>query len=45
MFQVIKMMLIFLIDNKTYIADTPGFSTFDIYEIEKADLYKYFREF
>lgn len=36
---------LYKIDNKTYIADTPGFSTFDIYEIEKADLYKYFREF
>lgn len=28
-----------------YIADTPGFSTFDIYEIETKDLYKYFKEF
>lgn len=36
---------LYKIDNKTYIADTPGFSTFDIYEIEKTDLYKYFREF
>lgn len=36
---------LYKIDNRTYIADTPGFSTFDIYEIEKADLYKYFREF
>lgn len=28
-----------------YIADTPGFSTFDIYEIETKDLYRYFKEF
>lgn len=28
-----------------YIADTPGFSTFNIYEIETKDLYKYFKEF
>lgn len=33
------------IDNDTYIADTPGFSTFDISEIESKDLYKYFKEF
>ena len=33
------------IDNNTYIADTPGFSTFDISEIASKDLYKYFREF
>ncbi len=33
------------IDNNTYIADTPGFSTFDISEIESKDLEKYFREF
>lgn len=36
---------LYKIDSKTYIADTPGFSTFDIYEIEKEYLYKYFREF
>lgn len=36
---------LYKIDKKTYIADTPGFSTFDIYEIETADLYKYFKEF
>ena len=29
----------------TYIADTPGFSTFDISEIESSDLAHYFREF
>ena len=28
-----------------YIADTPGFSTFDIADIESKDLYKYFIEF
>lgn len=33
------------IDKDTYIADTPGFSTFDISEIESKDLYKYFVEF
>lgn len=33
------------IDEKTYIADTPGFSTFDISEIEYRELDKYFREF
>lgn len=33
------------IDNNTYIADTPGFSTFDISEINSKDLYKYFKEF
>lgn len=33
------------IEKDTYIADTPGFSVFDIYEIETKDLYKYFREF
>lgn len=33
------------IDENTYIADTPGFSTFDISEIESKDLDKYFKEF
>ena len=33
------------IDDNTYIADTPGFSTFDISEIESKYLYKYFKEF
>ena len=33
------------INNNTYIADTPGFATFDICEIESKELYKYFREF
>lgn len=33
------------INNNTYIADTPGFSTFDISEIEYKELDKYFREF
>lgn len=32
------------IDNNTYIADTPGFSTFDISEIEYNNLDKYFKE-
>lgn len=33
------------IDEDTYIADTPGFSTFDIYEIEYRELANYFVEF
>ena len=32
------------IDKDTYIADTPGFSTFDISEIESKDLCFYFKE-
>ncbi|MBO5478201.1 MAG: ribosome small subunit-dependent GTPase A [Clostridia bacterium] len=35
---------LYKIDEETYIADTPGFSTFDIYEIECKDLYRYFKE-
>ena len=33
------------IDSNTYIADTPGFSTFDINEIDYKNLDKYFKEF
>ena len=33
---------LYKIDNNSYIADTPGFSTFDIYEIESEDLAHYF---
>lgn len=33
------------IDDNTFIADTPGFSTFDISEIESKELAKYFKEF
>lgn len=33
------------IEESTYIADTPGFSTFDISEIDYRNLDKYFREF
>lgn len=33
------------IEKNTYIADTPGFATFEIYEIESKDLEKYFIEF
>ena len=33
------------IDENTYIADTPGFSTFDISEIESKALFHYFKEF
>lgn len=33
------------IEENTYIADTPGFSTFDISEIESKELAYYFKEF
>ena len=33
---------LYKIDDNSYIADTPGFSTFDIYEIESKDLSNYF---
>lgn len=33
------------IQKNTYLADTPGFSTFEINEIESKELYKYFKEF
>ena len=33
------------IDDNTFIADTPGFSTFDISEIESKNLASYFKEF
>lgn len=33
------------IEKDSYIADTPGFSNFDIYEIPYKELYKYFKEF
>lgn len=33
------------LDENTYIADTPGFSSFEISEIETTELEKYFREF
>ena len=33
------------IDKNTYIADTPGFSTFDISEIESKQLDRCFKEF
>ena len=36
---------LYKIDEKSYMADTPGFSTFDINEIKKEDLAKYFIEF
>ena len=36
---------LYKIDKNTYIADTPGFSTFDIFEINYKELYKYFKEF
>ena len=36
---------LYKIGNDSYIADTPGFSNFDIYEIPYKELYKYFIEF
>ncbi len=36
---------LYKIDKNTYIADTPGFSTFNISDIESKDLDKYFKEF
>ena len=36
---------LYKIENNTYIADTPGFSTFDISEIQSNELAKYFKEF
>lgn len=36
---------LYTIDNNTYLADTPGFSTFGIDEIESGNLAKYFVEF
>ena len=35
---------LYKLDSNSYIADTPGFSTFDISEIKSEDLYKYFPE-
>lgn len=36
---------LYKIGDNSYIADTPGFSNFDIYEIPYKELYKYFIEF
>lgn len=36
---------LYKIADHSYIADTPGFSNFDIYEIPYKELYKYFIEF
>lgn len=36
---------LYRLDDNSYIADTPGFSTFEISEISSVDLYKYFKEF
>ena len=36
---------LYKIGDNSYIADTPGFSNFDIYEILYKELYKYFIEF
>lgn len=36
---------LYKVEEDSYIADTPGFSNFDIYEIPYKELYKYFVEF
>ena len=36
---------LYQLEENTYIADTPGFSTFEITEIESSDLAEYFKEF
>ena len=36
---------LYKIEKNSYVADTPGFSTFEVNEIEKNDLAKYFIEF
>jgi len=36
---------LYKVGENSYIADTPGFSNFDIYEIQYKELYKYFKEF
>ena len=36
---------LYKIGESAYIADTPGFSNFDIYEIPYKELHKYFKEF
>ena len=36
---------LYKIDENEYVADTPGFSTFDISEINSSDLARYFKEF
>lgn len=36
---------LYKINEDTYLADTPGFSTFDINEIKSEELYKYFIDF
>lgn len=36
---------LYKMNEESYIADTPGFSTLDIYEIQSKELYVYFKEF
>jgi len=36
---------LYKLEEETYLADTPGFATFSVEEMESADLWKYFREF
>lgn len=35
---------LYKLEEQTYIADTPGFSSFELYEIQSKNLYLYFRE-
>jgi len=36
---------LYKVGEDAYIADTPGFSNYDIYEIPYKELYRYFKEF
>ena len=36
---------LYSIDNNTYILDTPGFSSYELYDIEYKDLRKYYNDF
>jgi len=36
---------LYKLEEETYLADTPGFATFSVEEMESANLWKYFREF
>lgn len=36
---------LFMEDENTFIADTPGFSSLEVFDVEKEDLYHYYNEF
>lgn len=40
-----KYVKLYTIDKNSYILDTPGFSSYDLYDIESEDLKKYYNEF